>query len=87
MEQATSKGKMALYLIGYILLGIFYLVINVLPIPLGGIVGAVRIYKMYKKDATFVWKIRTVFLLIGVLLGSGLLPIKIIIPFALNFGK
>jgi ABC-type Fe3+-siderophore transport system permease subunit len=85
--QKTNAGKMSLYLLGYFVLGIFYLVINSFPIPLGGFVGAVRIWQWAKKDSEFNWKIRLAVLLVAVILGSGIFALSLRIPFSLSFGQ
>jgi hypothetical protein len=86
-QQKISTSKMALYLLGYYILGAFYLVINTFPIPLGGIIGGIRIWQWAKKDASFNWKIRLIVLLVAVVLGSGIFALSFRIPFALNFGQ
>jgi hypothetical protein len=85
-KQKPNIGKMILYLLGYFILGAFYLVINTFPIPLGGIVGGIRIWQWAKKDPSYNWKVRLVVLLVAVILGSGIFAISFRIPLSLNFG-
>lgn len=83
---SPTNARQIIYFFGYFLLGAFYLIINGLPIPLGGVVGAIRLYNMTKQNPSFDWKVRAAILLLAVTIASGFLPIAFRIPFALNFG-
>lgn len=85
MENSPQKknNRLWLYLIGYYAIGTIWLVIQFIPIPLGIAVGLIRIYRFYKKDNTFKWKLRIVALIIGAILSY--LDIGLRIPLNINW--
>ena len=84
MENKNKKRdfKIILYLVGYYFLGAIWLFLQNIPIPLGAVVGGIRIYKFYKRDNSFKWKLRTIILVVSAILA--IFSLNIIIPFSIS---
>ncbi len=76
-QSQINKGskKIILHTIGYFFFGTIWIFFNAIPsLPLGLLVGFIRIYQRKKNEVGLRWHLLLIALVLGALLGAGVVP-------------